>query len=365
MKIGIDGSALHGKFGGVEYALWNLLRALAELDRDNSYTVYVPHDGPGREMHSSFPPLWRWRRLPFRGANKPRRIAWQQVQLPNELVRDRCDILHSPTYVSPIRCPVPVVLTVYDIIALSHPEFATGANRLHYGMVLPRSARGAKSIIVPSERVKQQLGDLVSGTLNKTRVVPLGVDAEFLSPISTEERLRSRERYRLPERYVLYVGNLEPKKNMRHLLRGMELIPNAPPLVIAGGARPWGRHKVPTGNVIPLGYVPRGELPALYSECAAFAFPTLAEGFGLPVLEALACGAPVVTSAAMPLPHIADSALICDPTDPASIAAQLQRILEDDALTADLRGRGPAFARDYTWERAARMTLDIYDSLAG
>src|SRR5687767_9692892 len=156
MNIGIDATALYGRYSGVEYALWNLLHALRAVDDDNEYIVYIPQDGPPPNLQK-FNSRWRWVRLPFTGAQKLGRIFWQQVLLPHQLQRDQCQILHAPTYIAPLRAPVPVVLTVYDLIALTQPHFATLANRLHYGVLLPRCIERAQRVIVPSDAVRREI----------------------------------------------------------------------------------------------------------------------------------------------------------------------------------------------------------------
>ncbi|MDQ3813848.1 MAG: glycosyltransferase, partial [Armatimonadota bacterium] len=195
MNIGVDATALYGTYGGVEYALWNLLCALGAVDEENHYTVYIPHDGPPPDHLTEFKSTWRWVRLPFTGGHKARRIFWQQAQLPRQLRRDGCDILHAPTYVSPLAASVPVVLTVYDLIALSHPEFATRLNRLHYGAMLPRCIARATRIIVPTEPVRQELIRRVPSAAERARVVPLGLEPIFLADHSAEAQREVRDRY--------------------------------------------------------------------------------------------------------------------------------------------------------------------------
>ena len=455
MNIGVDATALYGRYNGVEYALWNLLCGLnaieSETARDdgqnpNRYTVYVPRDGPSREQLKVFDARWRWVRLPFLGREKARRVWWQQMQLPRQLQRDGCDLLHAPTYVSPLRARVPIVLTVYDLIALSHPQFATPLNRLHYGALMKLSIRAARRVIVPSEPVRKEIARRVPRAASKTRVVPLGVEPLFFAEHDEKTRDEVRARYGLPPRFLLFVGNFEPKKNLPRLLKALDLIPDAPPLILAGGARAWNNgapnrldlhapHSQPdTAQTIvtgargiesdaaetdaaqtdaaqsqgrateaaskngvtrgatvrdatvrgatargatvcdatvrdataggaaagarSIGYVRRRDLPVLYSLCEAFVFPSLAEGFGLPVLEALAAGVPVVTSTHVPLPNLADAARLCDAHDPHSIARAIRAVLEPDCRD-ELR-RGPQFARPYTWRRAAETTLDVY-----
>lgn len=364
MHIGIDATALYGRYNGVEYALWNGLRALAELRSKHFYSVWIPEDGPGMAELESFGSRWRWHRLPFPGSNKLRRIAWQQTLLPRLLKRQTCDVLYAPTYVSPIRASVPVVLGVYDLIALDSPEFATRANRLHYRAVLPAALRGAACVIVPTPAVAAKARRFS----NQVRVVPLSVDVEF-RPAGEAAVAELRGRLGLPDEYLLFVGNREPKKNLPRLLAAMELLAEehaVPPVVIAGEARAWGEAMAVPAKIqlIRLGYVPRADLPVLMSACTAFLFPSLAEGFGLPVLEALACGAPVVASTAVPIPQLHRVTVMCDPLSVPSIAAAVELMLGDAEFRAGLALRAPVFAASYSARSAAEATLSILEEVA-
>jgi len=372
MRIGIDATALYGTYGGVEYALWNLLGALSAGDDRHRYTVYIPRDGPPASQLQPFNERWRWIRLPFRGTQKLRRIVWQQFQLPAQARRDGCAILHAPTYVSPLRATTPIVLTVYDLIALTHPEFATPLNRLHYGALLKRCIARAHHVIVPSESVRQEVARLIPNA-PRASVIPLAVEPIFLEEHDAAEHDEVRQRYHLPPRYLLFVGNFEPKKNLANLLRALAQLPDAPPLIVAGGGRAWSEYGIGAivardfpalaNRVLHIGYVRRCDLPALYAMSTAFVFPSLAEGFGMPVLEALASGTAVVASGAVALPDLEKVALLCDPHDAASIAAQIRRVVEDDELRAHLARGGRDYARPFTWRRTAEMTLDVYRSL--
>lgn len=365
LHIAIDGTALYGVFGGVEYSLWNLLKALRDLETPHRFTVFIPQDGPGDAVFSDFGPAWQWRRLPFRGASKARRIFWQQWQFPKEL-KD-FDLLHAPTYVSPLRSPIPVVLGVYDIIALTHPEFATRTNRLHYGFVLPRALRRATHIIVPSQAVKNEVFQLANHV--PVSVVPLGVEDDFYDEISAEDIKNYQKKHDLPAEHFFFAGNFEPKKNIAALLNSHALLrqraSHVPPLIIAGGARRWEGHEIESDgkNVRLLGHVPRHEMPFLYGGCTAFVFPTLAEGFCLPVLEALALGAPVVTTKAVPLPNIETVVRLCDPHDVESLADEMQFLWKNRDEAREMRLAARQYAQEFTWKRTARQTLAIYEKV--
>ena len=181
MRIAVDATALYGRYGGVEYSLWNLLCGLHAQDTQHEYCVYIPADGPPPTLLQPFNARWRWIRLPFEGRQKLRRIFWQQRILPGRLLRDGCDILHAPTYVAPLQTSVPTVLTVYDLIALTHPQFATPLNRLHYGALLPASIKRATRIIVPSQAVAREITARFPARF--PHVVELGLEpACFQSP---------------------------------------------------------------------------------------------------------------------------------------------------------------------------------------
>jgi glycosyltransferase involved in cell wall biosynthesis len=360
MHIGIDATALFGRFNGVEIALWNLLVALNNLDGENNYTVYLPLDGPHEDL-KNFGKNWRWIRLPFRGGERLKRIVWQQTQLASQAQNDGCELLHSPTYVAPLRAKIPVVLTVYDLIALKQPQLAKRSNVWHYRALLPRSMRKAARVIVPGEQVARDVAQLDIRLAARTRVVPLGVEERFFQTLNQCDEVRAR--FQLPPKFLLFVGNFEPKKNLATLMRALSLLPDAPPLVLAGGARAWGdmsTHNTSTHVVRSLGYVPREDLPALYWLCEAFVFPSLAEGFGLPVLEALACGAPVVASFEVGVPNLEKVALLCEARDEKTLAQHIARVLHDGDLRAQMKSAGPVFAAPFLWRANAEQTLKIY-----
>ncbi len=377
MRIGVDATALYGRFGGVEYALWNLLAALRECEElglipRSQWKVWIPRDGPLAQARRLFPSNWRWEALGFEGQHKLRRIAWQQSILPVAARRARLDVLHCPTYVCPLRPNVPVVLTIYDFIALSQPRFATRLNRVHYGLLLPLCARRAARVLVPSSAVERDLNRFAPGA--RGVLVPLGVGEAFFHEPSPEELEASRLKWNLPARFVLFVGNPEPKKNVRAIGRAMSLWPaelSQVPLIVTGGARAWRSFDESTlqegsgaqVQVRSLGYVERDELALLYRGCSAFAFPSLAEGFGLPVLEALACGARVVASDRVPIEGLETVARIVDPLDVPALSQALMQTLSEDPSPLQAQ-KQQEWARQFSWRRAALSTFQAYQEAA-
>jgi glycosyltransferase involved in cell wall biosynthesis len=355
MRIAFDATALYGRRGGIENALWNTFSHLRALDRENRYLVFVPRDAPTPPPPENA--LWEWRRLSFDGHNKARRILWQQLELPLLLRREKCDILHAWNYVAPAHSPVPVVLTVQDLIALNRPRFATRANRFHYRAMMPRNLKTAARVLVTTPKIKAEV--LRRAPRADVRVIPLGIDEIFFETPCAASVEAVRRNYELPPRFLLYVGNFEPKKNLPGLLQALKMLPDAPPLVIAGGIKPWPQTEKMLRGVQKLGFIPREDLPLIYGICEAFCFPSLCEGFGLPVLEALACGTKVLASKAVPIPGLSSVAELCEPRFPGSIAASLERLLQSPDSSAQWSARRD-FAAQFRWENAARDTLAVY-----
>lgn len=367
MRIAVDGLLLWGNYSGVERAIARFAEALPRVAPQHEWLLVLPRDGksPGDGR-----PNLRILRAPFDGRQKLRRILWQQGVMPFLLHREGADALFAPGYVMPLRWQGPSVLFIYDVIALARPELAAPANVRHYGLVLPRAARRATHIAVPSAHVRAQVVDWCHVPPAKVSVVPLGVDGAF-RPVTDASALAAvRERLHLPERFLLYVGNLEPKKNLGRLLEAFALVRRAGvrhKLVLAG-APAWGAGAVQAaieahglaGEVLPAGYVPDADLPALYTLADLFLFPSLTEGFGLPPLEAMACGTPALVGDVPPFPEtVGDAALRVPPHDPEVIAAGILRGLRDEELRARLRAAGRERAGRFTWEAAARKVVRL------
>ena len=358
MRIVFDATALHGtngQRGGIENALWETFAHLRAIDGRHYYLACIPAD---TAVDWPDEPRWKWHRLPFNGAQKARRIWWQQLELPRLLKQMDADLLHCWNYVMPLASSVPTITTVQDLIALDNPAYARRANRAHYRAMMPQSLRRAARVIVTTEGTKRAV--LRRAPRADVRVIPLGVTPEFTREISLSEIENIRRKYDLPTKFLFFLGNFEPKKNLPNLLNALKLLPDAPSLVIAGGISPWPGADVLLRGVRQLGFVPRGDAPALLAACEIFCFPSLCEGFGLPILEALAVGVPVVASSAVPLPDLERVARCPDPRSARAIADAIARLLGDEALRQQQSAAGREYAREFTWERAARATLDLY-----
>lgn len=372
MRIAYNGALLSRHFSGVEVAIFGLVRALAEFGR-HDYTLFVPPRSSAAACGNERLTVCSTR-LPTR--LRPFRVLWEQAVLPHTVTRDAFDLLHAPGYIAPLSAGVPVVLTVYDLIALKFPEWCHATNRWHYSFMLPRSIRRADAIIVPSEATRRDVVEWFPDVEERLTTIPLGIRDDFRPVIDATVRADVRSRLGLPEHFVLFVGNTEPKKNLVRLLDAYSRLKRentvVPDFVIAG-CDAWG-HDAVVGriktlglgdNVHVLGFVPQADLPCLYSMASLCAFPSLYEGFGLPPLEAMACGVPVLTSDRGSLPEVvADASLVVDPENVDSMAAGLNRLLCDSELRAALVARGRERADRYTWRRAVAATEELYERIA-
>ena len=285
---------------------------------------------------------------PGRAAAFARDTVWYPFLLPRRASAERLDVLHCTTYRAPSRSRIPVVVTVHDLAILRNPAFFTAWTRLYARVALRRVLRRAARILAVSEFTKREVVDLVGVSEERVRVTPNAVDATF-----------TRDGPRIEGDYVLSVGTLEPRKNLPRLVEAARLARVELRIV---GATGWGDVRVTGERVRWLGYVGDDELARLYRGAACFAYPSLYEGFGIPVLEAMACGTPVVTSAGGACEEIAGGAAeLVDPLDVEAIADGIRRAV---ARRDELVPLGLERARAYTWRRAAETTAAAYRELA-
>ncbi len=302
-----------------------------------------------------------------------RMLVWmgQLARIPFNRLAPEATLFHATEHLlMPLR-GVPTVLTVHDLIFQHLPEHHKRLNRWYLNATMPLYCRRADHIIAVSEATRGDLIRAYNITPSKITVIPEAADPRF-APQPPERCAAVRAKYGLPERFLLYVGTIEPRKNLTRLLHAWEPLytaGEAPPLVI-GGKRGWLAddffaalaESTAREAVILTGYVDDADLPTFYTAAEAFVFPSLYEGFGLPPLEAMACGAPVACANASSLPEVVgDAALTFDPRDTEAIRAALRRLSNEADLRAELRARGLVRAAEFSWQRAARETLYIYE----
>jgi glycosyltransferase involved in cell wall biosynthesis len=275
-------------------------------------------------------------------------VAWYPFGLPRRARAERVDVLHCPTYRGPLRAGVPVVVTVHDLAVFRHPEAFNRWSRTYSRVVVPRVLAAARLVIAVSEFTRRELVDLLGIPEGKVRVVPNAVGPEFDPSGAAADG-----------DYVLAVGTLEPRKNLARLVEAVGRM-GAELRVV--GAQGWGGVEVGGNGVRWLGEVADDRLAELYRGAACVAYPSLYEGFGMPVLEAMACGVPVVTSAGGATEEVAGgAAVLVDPLDPASIAAGLE---EAAGRRAELARLGLARAQAFSWADTAAATAEVYREAA-
>jgi glycosyltransferase involved in cell wall biosynthesis len=362
MHIGIDASrAVTCQPTGTEQYSREIIEHLAPLTQHDRVTLYV-----NRWTESA------WRPPPGFGVRElPARRGWTHGRLSLEMLQSPPDVLFVPAHAIPLWHPRATVVTVHDLGYRREPQAHSSGARMYRVWSTRFSARAATRIIAVSESTRRDLIDLEGIPSERIRVVHHGVD-ESLQPVEDASKLReARQRYGLPGSYFLYIGTLQPRKNLVRLIQAhrrlRETDADAPALVLAGRtgwlAEPIlreARQGVSADSVLLPGYVARDDLAALMSAAVAFVYPSLYEGFGMPVLEAMACGAPVLTSEVSSLPEVAgDAALLVDPRDVDTIQAGLVRLTKDTALRVSLSQRGLQRARAFSWSRSARETLAV------
>lgn len=368
MRVAIDIRKLHD-FGIGTY-IRNLLRHLARLDPESEYIVFCrPEDSAtAGELGANF------RSIPDRS---PPYSLREQFSLPLAVAREKVDVYHAPHYVLPILTPGRKVVTIHDCIHLMFPEYLRYRLGTRYAHAMMSSAaRRAHRILTVSESSKRDILRFFPVKPEKISVIHNAIDEHVRTPPTEATIDRVRERYQLADPFVLYVGNVKPHKNVERLIEAFALVrrraADGLKLVIIGDEitkfqtlrRAVHHHKLHK-HVRFLGFVPDDTLSVLYRLAGVFVFPSLYEGFGLPPLEAMACGAPVITSDVSSLPEVVgDAALLVDPYSSEAIADAIMRVLSDASLAADLRARGLARAQTFSWQRSVARTLEIYREVA-
>jgi glycosyltransferase involved in cell wall biosynthesis len=367
LRIAIDARKLRDY--GVGTYVRNLLQHLSRLDRTTEYVVLCR----GNDCQTVGALGENFRSVT---ESAPGYSVREQITVPLDLRRERVDLFHSPHYVLPLVTPCKSVVTIHDCIHLRFPQYLP--NRLGYAYArtaLWIAAHRSNRIITVSEASKRDILEYFRVPPEKIDVIYNAFDERFGDPPPEEEVARIRERYQLDDPFVLYAGNIKPHKNVECLIDAFYALrrhgfDQVKLLIIGDEVSKYAtlrhsvhRHKLHK-HVRFFGFVPSQTLAILYRLAAVFVFPSLYEGFGLPPLEAMASGTPVITSNVSSLPEVVgDAALLIDPRDPEAIADAMRRVLTDAALREDLRTRGLARARHFSWDRSIARVKQIYDEV--
>lgn len=369
MRVAIDARKLHD-FGIGTY-LRNLLRNLARIDRETEYVLLCPEadlDYPAQLGEN------------FRAVCEPSKnySIREQIHVPYVLFREKPDVFHAPHYVLPPAVPCRSVVTIHDCIHLRFPQYLPSrAGYLYARASMWTAAHRSTRILTVSEASKRDILRYFRVDPDKIVVVYNALDERLSATPSDEELARVRERYQLDHGFILYAGNIKPHKNLVRLIEAFEGLlrdgfPDLKLLIIGDEISKWPalRHAVHAHKLHKqvrfLGFLSDEMLAALYRLAAVFVFPSLYEGFGLPPLEAMAAGTPVVTSNLSSLPEVAgDAAVLVDPYDAIDIKEGIKSVLIDPALRAALQQKGIERARQFSWDASVRRTLEIYREVGG
>lgn len=371
MRIAIDGRHIQDHFPGIARYTYNLVANLADLVSDE-ITLY--HNPRLANTRYGIEKLERPGKVRLQLLEVPTFSPAEQLQLPLRLRRDKVDVLHSPYYLKPYLQPSKSVVTIHDVISAIYPDYMLSRlSRMVIAITTRLALASASMIITLSANSKSDLVSRYGVSPEKIAVTYVGADSRF-QPRESESLEHVRQRYGLPRRFILYVGINKPHKNLVRLIKAFALLPPALDidLVIAGKedhrypqVRGAAKRSPHAKRIRLLGDVAEDDLPFLYNLADLFVFPSLYEGFGLPPLEAMASGVPVVSSNTSSLPEvIGDAGILVDPEDIRQLADAMMQALEDEKLRKKMREKGLQRARAFSWRETARQTLELYEKVA-
>ncbi|HUD09128.1 MAG TPA: glycosyltransferase family 1 protein [Candidatus Saccharimonadales bacterium] len=375
MKIGIDIRLIGKKRTGDEVVFFNLVKNLTEIDRSNQYFLFTDRNPEkNRELKAEIDKLKLADNFKIIFIDSPNRFWWNLWALPHFLNKNPVDVFHTQ-YIAPFWLPkkVKLVLTIHDISFNFFPQFIKKSDLFFLKTLIPRSLKMASKIIAVSEFTKKEIEKYYHIPAEKIAAIHNGVDFEsFNQTISTEKLEEVKRKYNLPENFILYVGTFQPRKNIPVVIEALKDLDIK--LVLAGNRKAHnfdkridetiGKNNLGDRVIFP-GWIDEEDKPALYKLARCFVFPSLYEGFGIPIIEAMAAGTPVVSSDIPCLTEVGgEGALFADPKKPQEFAKKIREILSDKNLRDSLIKKGVEIAKSYTWQKNAEKTLGVYSGLA-
>ena len=368
MHIAIDAHSVGAQLAGNETYAVNLIEALAQIDQSNRYTLYVTKQSAADRFTNRWPNFKVKRTLP----HTP--LVRIPLTLSAELRRNPVEVLHVQ-YTAPPLAPCRVVATIHDLSFEHLPETFNRRSRAQLRLTVRRTARNAAQILTLSEFSRRDVIETYGVDPDRVTVTPAAAPAHF-RPVTNETDLRGiRSTYGIERDYILALGSIQPRKNLVRLINAYSTLrkegPNiAMPQLVIAGKRGWlegetiraAELSAAAPDIRFIGYVVEADLPALFSGAICFAYPSYFEGFGLPVLEAMQCGTPVIAGNRTSLPEVAgDAAVLVDPFDETAIAGALRNLIENPERRADFQVKGIERAKRFSWQQTARLTLQAYD----
>ena len=402
MKIGIDCRTIlnpqKGEAAGVGHYTYQLVRHLIKLDKKNEYILFFDRRIREKKMTKFLQPNVRVKFFPFVQYKNFLPFAYSHLLISSFLAREKLDLYHSPILHLPLSYFGPSVVTAHDLAIYKYPRLFPKGQYLSTKVLVPQALKRAKKIIAVSKSTKKDLQDLFKISEKKIKVVHNGLDERFFNNTTKQEIKRIKNKYNILGDYVLFLGTLEPRKNVERLIEAFELLhlslrgenrrirhlaeeamsddtisqnsKNQNLQLVIAGKKGWGVGKIlkrisrsfRKKDIILTDYIEAEDLNTLLAGAKVFVFPSLYEGFGMPVTEAMSKGVPVITSKnAGSLEEIsANAALFIDPYKPKEVAKTIKRILSDSRLAQELSEKGLARARNFSWDKCAQETLEVY-----
>ena len=372
MHIGINYTAALRQDAGIGRYTRGLVKALAKLDQTNHYTLLITSDCP-KDRLPAFPGNFQIKTLPL--SERLLTILWHRLYLPLyvDVWAGPFDLFHSPDFVLPPLRNTPGLLTVHDLSFMMHPDGAVAKLRTWLSKVVPRSIARADHILADSVSTQRDLETVLDVPSEKITVVGAGVEPRF-QPIADQAKLAQiRQRYNLPQAFILGLGTLEPRKNFSGLIEAFDRVQAEFPELhlVIGGGKGWlyepifeaAKQSPATDRIHLIGFVDDTDLPGLYSLASLFAYPSHYEGFGIPVLEAMACGTAVITADNSSLPEVAgEAALLIPASDTDVLGEGLKKLYVNHSLREAYIAAGLAQVKHYSWDQAARNLLAVYEA---
>lgn len=364
MRIGIDASTI-GTQGGPRTYVLNLIDCLLRIDRENEYVIFYN----SKEHLGKFPQA-REVVVPF--SNPATRLFREHLLMAYHYKKERLDIIHNPKSAISLLKLCKTVATIFDLIPVTNPETEKWMARAYWKIQIPIAARYADFVITSSEFAKKEIIGRYGTPGDKIRVIPISYNSHCKPIVPGPEAEAVRKKYFIPERYILYVGTIQPRKNISTLIKAFSALVKKGAIshkLVITGRKGWLyaplfeliKNEGMEERVIFTGFVPDEELPYIYNGADLFVYLSLFEGFGIPPLEAMACGVPVICSNTTSLPEVVgDAGILVNPLDQKAVEGSMLMVLEDSGMRAKMRKKGLIQAKKFSWERTAIETLNIY-----